>query len=47
MIRGDGRDLEVSFTKSTTESYVDHYRVMVVKASKSFNVSSALKSLLT
>ena len=41
--QGDGRDLEVSFTKSTTESYVDHYRVMVVKASKSFNVSSALK----
>ncbi len=41
--QGDGRDLEVSFSKSSTESYVDHYRVMVVKASKSFNVSSALK----
>lgn len=40
---GDGRDLEVSFSKSSTESYVDHYRVMVVKASKSFNLSSALK----
>lgn len=32
--QGDGRDLEVSFSKSSTESYVDHYRVMVVKASK-------------
>ena len=41
--QGDGRDLEVSFSKSSTESYVDHYRVMVVKASKSFNLSSALK----
>ena len=28
--QGDGRDLEVSFSKSSTESYVDHYRVMVV-----------------
>ena len=41
--RGDGRDLEVSFSKSSTESYVDHYRIMVVKASKSFNLASALK----
>jgi len=41
--QGDGRDLEVSFSKSSTESYVDHYRVMVLKASKSFNLASALK----
>lgn len=41
--QGDGRDLEVSFSKSSTESYVDHYRVMVVKASKNFNLASALK----
>ena len=41
--QGDGRDLEVSFSKSSTESLVDHYRVLVVKASKSFNLTSALK----
>ncbi|QPQ31637.1 copper amine oxidase N-terminal domain-containing protein [Lysinibacillus sp. JNUCC 51] len=41
--QGDGRDLEVSFSKSSTESLVDHYRVLVVKASKSFNQASALK----
>jgi len=40
--QGDGRDLEVSFSKSSTESLVDHYRVLVVKASKSFNLASAL-----
>ncbi|HEY4391389.1 MAG TPA: copper amine oxidase N-terminal domain-containing protein [Paenibacillus sp.] len=40
--QGDGRDLEVSFSKSSTESLVDHYRVMVVKASKSLNLASAL-----
>ena len=40
--QGDGRDLEVSFSKSSTESLVDHYRVLVVKASRSFNLSSAL-----
>ncbi|MGE7129662.1 stalk domain-containing protein, partial [Lysinibacillus xylanilyticus] len=42
--QGDGRDLEVSFSKSSTESLVDHYRVLVVKASKSFNLASALKA---
>lgn len=41
--QGDGRDMEVSFSRSSTESYVDHYRIMVVKASKSFNLASALK----
>lgn len=40
--QGDGRDLEISFSKSSTESLVDHYRVLVVKASKSFNLASAL-----
>lgn len=42
--QGDGRDLEVTFSKSSTESLVDHYRVLVVKASKSFNLASALKA---
>ncbi|MFE3576185.1 stalk domain-containing protein [Lysinibacillus sp. NPDC059133] len=41
--QGDGRDLEVTYSKSSTESLVDHYRVLVVKASKSFNQASALK----
>lgn len=41
--QGDGRDLEVTYSKSSTESLVDHYRVLVVKASKSFNLASALK----
>jgi len=41
--QGDGRDLEVTYSKSSTESLVDHYRVFVVKASKSFNQASALK----
>lgn len=41
--QGDGRDLEVSFSKSSTESLVDHYRVLVVKASKSLNLATALK----
>lgn len=40
---GDGRDLEVSFSKSETESRAAQYRVMIVKASKSssFNLSTA------
>ncbi|WP_334077513.1 copper amine oxidase N-terminal domain-containing protein [Paenibacillus sanfengchensis] len=29
---GDGRDLEVSFSRSSTESMVDHYRILIVKA---------------
>ncbi|MFC7677915.1 stalk domain-containing protein [Paenibacillus sp. GCM10028914] len=40
---GDGRDLQVNFAKSVTESRVGQYRVMIVKSSKSssFNVSAA------
>lgn len=42
---GDGRDLEVSFSRSSSESLVDHYRVMIVKAANAsnFNLASALK----
>ncbi|WP_410771193.1 stalk domain-containing protein [Fontibacillus sp. BL9] len=42
---GDGRDLEVSFSRSSNESLVDHYRILVVKAANAsgFNLSSALK----
>lgn len=43
---GDGRDLKVSFTKSSNESAaVDHYRIMIVKAANasSFNLSAAGK----
>ncbi|WP_268626179.1 copper amine oxidase N-terminal domain-containing protein [Paenibacillus alvei] len=41
---GDGRDVEVSFLKSATESAVDHYRVFVVKAANvyGFTLSQAL-----
>lgn len=41
---GDGRDVEVSFLKSATESAVDHYRVFVVKAANvyGFTLSKAL-----
>lgn len=40
---GDGRDIEVSFSKAPKESNVDHYRVMLVKAEKSgyFTTSTA------
>jgi hypothetical protein len=38
---GDGRDLQVSFTRSANESLVDHYRVLIVKAGNSLNLSSA------
>jgi len=40
----DGRDIEVSFTKSTDETNVDHYRVLVVRSSESssFDLSKAL-----
>ncbi|OWA35430.1 hypothetical protein B9G55_12370 [Saccharibacillus sp. O16] len=40
---GDGRDLRVAFNKSSDESYVDHYRVFVVKSgsASSFNLTSA------
>ncbi|MGG6309473.1 stalk domain-containing protein [Paenibacillus macerans] len=42
---GDGRDLEVSFSKSSNESRVGHYRVLIVKAgnASSFNLSAAQK----
>lgn len=42
---GDGRDLQVSFSRSETESLVDHYRLLIVKASNasSFNLNAALK----
>lgn len=40
---GDGRDLQVSFTQSSNEALVDHYRVMIVKAWSTFNISSAQK----
>ncbi|MGE7825939.1 stalk domain-containing protein [Paenibacillus sp. NPDC093718] len=38
---GDGRDLQVSFSKSSTESLISHYRVMIVKQSKTLNQSEA------
>ncbi|MCQ4087606.1 copper amine oxidase N-terminal domain-containing protein [Saccharibacillus sp. JS10] len=46
---GDGRDLQVSFTKSADESYVDHYRVYAVKSSNasSFNAAKAATSSYT
>ena len=37
---GDGRDLQVSFTRSANESLVDHYRVLIVKAGHAFNLRS-------
>ncbi|SMF89812.1 Copper amine oxidase N-terminal domain-containing protein [Paenibacillus uliginis N3/975] len=38
---GDGRDLQVSFSKSYTESRADQYRVMIVKAEKSYNFNQS------
>ncbi|GIQ70254.1 copper amine oxidase N-terminal domain-containing protein [Xylanibacillus composti] len=40
---GDGRDLEVSFTRSPNEAAVSEYRIMLVPASQShaFNLASA------
>lgn len=40
---GDGRDLEVSFSKSSNESRVEQYRVMIVKSSNAsvFNLTAA------
>lgn len=40
---GDGRDLEVSFTRVSNESNLNHYRIFVVKSSNyaSFNLSKA------
>lgn len=40
---GDGRDLQVTFNKSSEESRVDHYRVFVVKSGNagSFDLSRA------
>ncbi|WP_172253337.1 copper amine oxidase N-terminal domain-containing protein [Saccharibacillus deserti] len=41
---GDGRDLQVSFNKSSDEGYVDHYRLFVVKSGTPFNASMATSS---
>ncbi|WP_127589645.1 copper amine oxidase N-terminal domain-containing protein [Paenibacillus lautus] len=38
---GDGRDLHVSFSKSSTESLISHYRVLIVKQSKTLNQTEA------
>lgn len=38
---GDGRDLQVSFSKSSTESLISHYRVLIVKQSKTLNQTEA------
>lgn len=38
---GDGRDLSVSFSKSSTESQVSHYRVFIVKQSQSLSLAEA------
>ncbi|MFK4165923.1 stalk domain-containing protein [Paenibacillus lautus] len=38
---GDGRDLQVSFSKSSTEPFISHYRVMIVKQSKTLNQTEA------
>ncbi|MEK3782121.1 copper amine oxidase N-terminal domain-containing protein [Paenibacillus sp. FSL R5-0810] len=38
---GDGRDLSVSFSKSSTESQVSHYRVFIVKQSQSLSSAEA------
>ncbi len=43
---GDGRDLRVSFNKSPDESYVEQYRVFVVKSgsASSFNANRAIST---
>ncbi|WP_438348029.1 stalk domain-containing protein [Paenibacillus sp. FA6] len=43
---GDGRDLQVSFSKATMESGVNEYRVFVVKSalSSTFNLATALSN---
>lgn len=38
---GDGRDLQVSFSKSSTESAISHYRVIIVKQSRTLTQSDA------
>jgi trimeric autotransporter adhesin len=38
---GDGRDLQVSFTRAANESLVDYYRVLIVKSGNILNLSSA------
>lgn len=42
---GDGRDLQVSFSRPSNQSSIDHYRVFIVKANKTsgFNLAAALK----
>lgn len=41
---GDGRDLEVSFTKVDNESLIEHYRIIAVKTSKAntFTLDAAM-----
>ncbi|KAB2336765.1 copper amine oxidase N-terminal domain-containing protein [Cytobacillus depressus] len=41
---GDGRDLQVSFTKAKNDAQIDHYRGIVVKTSNlsNFNVNKAM-----
>jgi hypothetical protein len=43
---GDGRDLRVSFSKSTTESLVQSYNVYIVKATSAnnFNIASSTRA---
>ena len=43
---GDGRDLQVSFTKASDESNIGNYRILVVPASKAngFDVNAATKA---
>lgn len=43
---GDGRDLRVTFNKSPDESYVDHYRLFVVKSgsASTFNANRAIST---
>ena len=38
---GNGSDLRVAFSHAYGESYIDHYRILVVKSNQSLNVSQA------
>lgn len=40
---GDGRDLQVSFNKSSDESKINFYRIFVVKSANSFTLTDANK----
>lgn len=43
---GDGRDLQISFTKPSDESNIDSYRILVVPASKAndFDLNTAIRA---